>query len=304
MTNDPPETPDHDTPTARVERTPRRFSFAWFVPLGAIILAAVLAFQAMREKGVTITIAFPEAHGLAADDAVLYRGLRIGEVTDIRLAPDLEGVVVEARIRRDAAVVAVEGARFWIVRPEISLRKISGLDTLLGSRYIALDPGPASAPPARVFVGLNEGPLVGTAPPGALAIRVNATRRNAVSVGSPVFYRDVVVGRVRSYALADDATGVMIDLEIDPPYTALVREKSRFWNVSGFGVDFGIFSGFSVQADSLEAVITGGIAFATPSNKRMGDPVTQGHIFELAEKPDEDWLKWHPTISIAPTGDQ
>ena len=304
MTNDPPAAPDHDTPTARVERTPRRFSFTWIVPLGAVALAAVLAFQALREKGVTITIAFPEAHGLAAEDAVLYRGLRIGEVTDIRLAPALEGVVVEARIRRDAAAVAVEGARFWIVRPEISLAKISGLDTLLGSRYIALEPGPPDAPRASDFVGLNEGPRVADSPRGALAIRVNATRRNAVSVGSPVFYRDVVVGRVRGYALADDATGVMIDLEIDPPYTALVREKSRFWNVSGFGVDFGIFSGLSVQADSLEAVITGGIAFATPSNKRMGDPVAQGHIFELAEKPDEDWLKWQPTISIAPTGDR
>lgn len=295
-----------EVPRARVEPVSRRWSLAWALPVIALGIGAVLAWQALMERGHVITIRFDNAQGLKADDAIVHRGLRVGTVRDVRLTGDLQAVEVEAEIRRDAGGIAVEGSRFWIVRPEVSLRGVSGLETLLGSRYVEVEPGPPDSPRRREFAGEAERPRPGVgdedpgpAPDDTLEIVVRAKRRGSLGVGSPVTYRDVHVGEVRSYRLAGDARCVEIVIGIAGRYRPLVRDNSVFWNVSGIGVEWGVFSGLTVQSDSIESILTGGIAFATPE-KRTGAEVEPGHVFDLADKPDEAWLNWAPAIEIGP----
>jgi paraquat-inducible protein B len=49
-----------------------------------------------------------------------------------------------------------------------------------------------------------------------------------------------------------------------------VRENPVFWNASGVGVHFGLFSGAEIHTESLKSILAGGIAFATPDDKDMG----------------------------------
>jgi len=273
-----------------------RLSWAWLAPIAALAIAGVLGYQAIEERGKVITIRFDEAHGLSPDDAIIYRGLRVGTVRSVTLDDTLGGVQVEASIRKDAEGVAVEGSRFWVVRPELSLRKFSGIDTLFGPRYIEVKPG--SGDPAESFEGLLGAPEIDEPEPKSLKIVVKGSRRGSITVGAPVLYRDIIVGEVRAYRLAPDATGVLIDLAVEPTYAPLVREGSRFWNVSGVAFDWGIFSGLSVQADSIETIVTGGVAFATPE-RRPGERVSDGHQFLLESGPEEDWLRWTPEIEIS-----
>ena len=70
---------------------------------------------------------------------------------------------------------------------------------------------------------------------------------------------------------------------------------------SAVGVDWGLFRGLSVRAESLESLVRGAVALATPD--RPGEPVAGGRAFELAEEPRDDWLEWEPAIPLAdPTG--
>ncbi|MBU5719389.1 hypothetical protein ICN64_37520, partial [Pseudomonas aeruginosa] len=64
-------------------------------------------------------------------------------------------------------------------------------------------------------------------------------------------------------------------------YVPLVRTGSRFWNASGFGVDASLFKGLSLRTESMEALMEGGIAFATPNNAQMGEPAKPGQTFAL-----------------------
>lgn len=75
-----------------------------------------------------------------------------------------------------------------------------------------------------------------------------------------------------------------------------MRDNSRFWVASGVGVDWGLFSGLSVRADSLDALIEGAVAFATPN--RPGDRVSGGHGFALESEPDSKWFEWDPSIPL------
>ena len=79
----------------------------------------------------------------------------------------------------------------------------------------------------------------------------------------------------------------------------LVRENSVFWNVSGIGMHFGLFSGLDIQTESLESILAGGIAFATPDNKDMGEQASENAVFPFHPKVDEHWLKWKPKIELA-----
>lgn len=276
----------------------RAVSLLWFVPVLAVGLVGVLFYQAYAQRGPLITINFSNGEGLRAGDPVMFRGVQVGKVRDVALTADMSSVRAQVELKRDAAGLAVEGSRFWVVRPELSLTRVSGLETLLGPRYIEAEPGPAGSPAARSFQGLQSPPRsAGRGLPGAeggLELTLSGARLGSVTPGSPVVYREVRVGSVLAADLSADSRSVDVQVRIDPAYVHLVRDNSRFWNVSGIGLDLGL-GGLKLRAGSLESVLAGGIAFATPT--RPGATVEPGHRFELAESADDAWLKWTPDLT-------
>jgi paraquat-inducible protein B len=267
----------------------------WIVPLIAVAAAMALGWQAWGQRGPVVWVEFERGEGIAAGDPVNFRGVRVGGVKSVTLSGDLKRVVVEARLRKDAAGLAVEGSQFWIVRPEISAARVAGLDAILGPRYLECEPGAGKR--ATRFAGLDQPPGKNAPGDGALTVIVEAAERGSLVADSPVVYRGIKVGAVRDLGLAPDARSVEVTLAIDPAYRNLVRSNSRFWNAGGIGVDWGLWRGLSVKAGSLETVVAGGIAFATPT--KPGDPVKDGTRFPLADQPKSDWLEWSPAMELS-----
>lgn len=285
-------------PSAHIERAPRRFSLLWVLPFLALVgVIAVLFYQAGQERGPRIMITFPDAQGLEPGADIIHRGLSVGVVREINLSEDLASAVVIADLAPSAEGIAVEGSQFWIVRPEVSLDRVSGLETILGPRYIAVKPGDPGLGRARVFTGLSESMRrQSSAENEGLMIRINAPSAGSLSIGSAVLYRNIPVGRITGIRLAGTAQHVEIDAVIEERYEPLVRANTRFWDASGVGVDFGIFRGLSVAAGSIDTVLRGAISFATPT--KAGLRVGDGHTFELQREVDSDWLEWEPEIAI------
>lgn len=282
-------------PSAVIVRGPRRFSAAWVLPVIAIVVAGVLGWQAWEQRGVRVWVTFTDAAGLRVGNDVIYRGISVGTIRDVRLAPEGTRVMVEAMLRPEAASLAVEGSRFWIAKPSVSLAGISGLETLIGPTYLNVAPGGAEHSEAFVFDGLPEKPGDLSGEQKGLRVVLRASRRGTVSVGSPVLYRDVAVGRVEEVRLADDARWVEIDAVIIDEFAHLVRSHTKFFKASGIGIDFGWFGGLSVRAESLEALVSGAIGFATP--EKTGDLASDGAVFDVAAEPENDWLRWDPVLS-------
>src|SRR5690606_614898 len=141
-------------------------------------------------------------------------------VSGIRLSEDWSGVTVTADITRDAADLAREGTRFWVVRPRLALSGVSGLGTLLSGVYIAVDaPTPQaddSLPQQRAFIGLEEPPEITHDRPGR-TFHLKADDIGSLEVGSPVYFRHLNVGRVIDYDLDEDGRGVDVEVFIDAP---------------------------------------------------------------------------------------
>jgi paraquat-inducible protein B len=248
-----------DVPEAVLRKTKRQISIVWIVPVVAALIGGWLVYKALTEKGPEITITFKSAEGLEAGKTkISYKDVQIGQVTEIRLGEDLKQVVVKAELAREAARLLSENTRFWVVRARVSASAIYGLGTVFSGAYIDVDPGKPGKPAHR-FVGLEEPPIVTTGLPGRHFI-LQAERRGSIEVGAPVYYRQIRVGEVVAFNLAEDGTRIISKVFVHAPYHKYVRKNTRFWNASG--LDFKLDAkGIKVNTESIISILVGGIAF-------------------------------------------
>ncbi|MGH7384926.1 MAG: intermembrane transport protein PqiB [Candidatus Rokuibacteriota bacterium] len=285
-------------PAARVKRRRWTFAIVWIVPLVAGIVASYLIYGRLNELGPAITIRFRDGSGVKAGQTeVRYRGVPVGQVTAVELSRRREHVLVKARLRRSAASLAREGSLFWIVRPEVGFGTVRGLSTVITGPYIQALAGTGKA--KSQFTGLEHAsPTMGQA---GLKVTLSTVQLGSIRPGSPVHYRGIEVGSVTGIDLSSDATAAHVQVFIPQRYERLVRIGSRFWTVSGVDVNFGLLRGLEINVESLRALATGGIAFATPDDPGAS-PAKDGSVFLLHDKPQSDWLEWRPKITIAPAG--
>src|SRR5205823_14469887 len=114
----------------------------------------------------------------------------------------------------------------------------------------------------REFTGREDPPVLLAHVEGRTFL-LKSKRIGAVSVGSPLFYRDLAVGEVLGWDIADLAEYVTIHAFVRAPYDDYVHDQTRFWNASGVSVKLA-GTGVEVQMESLKALLLGGVAFETP----------------------------------------
>lgn len=297
--SDSQEHPDvaEELPKAKVKIRRWIFPVVWVVPVIAAIVAGYVVYDRVREFGPRITIRFKDASGLKTGlTEIKYRGVVIGQVTAIELSEDQQHVLVKARLRRSGASIAREGSVFWIVRPEVGIGgNITGLGTVLTGPVIGVLPGTGKA--KSEFIGLESSPVA--LEHKGLKIVLRSSALGSLRPNSAVNYRGIEVGAVQDTQLSRDATAVDIHVFIKQRYAHLVRNGSKFWNVSGLDISVGLFRGVEINMESLRSLVAGGIAFATP-NDPQDKPARNGTVFPLHDKPQKDWLKWTPRIPIPP----
>ncbi len=261
---------------ARVERAANlsaRVSLAWLLPLGAVLFAGWVLWQSYIQRGPLVEISFDKAGGVIAGETRVRRNdVDVGRVESVMLADDLDSVVVSVRLDPQVASYLDDDTRFWIVNARINTTEISGLSTLLSGSYIEVDWDDVPGERQYEFVGLTEPPLTTRGTPG-LRLTLNADEAGYIYVGSPVFLRQIEVGRVERRRLNEDATQVLFDIFIEAPHHRNVYPDTRFYGVSGVEGKIGS-DGASVRVESIAALFTGGIAFENPPEVTSAEPVT------------------------------
>ena len=283
----PPASPTAEPPPAEtmaepVFRKSRGFSLVWLVPLVAAGIGIWLAVTTVLGKGPTIEVTFVTAGGLEAGKTqVKFRDVTVGLVEDVRVAPDLSGVIVRASMSNSFEPHLNEETRFWVVRPRVGTGGVSGLDTLLSGAYVEVDPGDGAD--RRRFVGLEIPPLIRSDAAGTEYTLIAETLGSA-GRGAPIFFRGLEVGQVLGYQLTEDGQRFEIPIFVDTPHDRLVNEASNFWDVSGISVEAGV-DGVAIRTSGLQALLIGGIEFDSPggSQAEQAAPATAFALFRDRE---------------------
>lgn len=245
-------------------------------------------------RRITLELFNPE--GISINTPIRYKGVRIGEIFSINMDSSMENFTAEASILPESSGLLLEGSEFWVENTSLRLLSLGSLRSMFAGVSISMVPGKGK--PANRF-------MVKSTPPkllkkvDELIVVLRTPRLGSLKIGSPVLYRQVVVGEVSSFSLAHSSQFVEIFVRIYGPYTPIVREHTQFWMASGVRVKGGLMTSMEIATESLESLMTGGIAFATPNDNDMGLPVETGYQFTLHEDANPAWLKWAPEIPIS-----
>jgi paraquat-inducible protein B len=275
------------TDTAPLISTRTRVSPLWIIPIVALVAGIWMVVQSYLSEGPTITINFETAEGLTAGKTkVKMLSVEVGLVEAVSLNKDMSGVKVTISLEKAVAPLLREDTEFWVVRARVGAGGISGFNTLLSGGYIQLAPGTGSAG-KRQFVGLETPPRTPVGAPGTrLAL---SSKEASIGAGDPIIYEGFKVGRVESMTFDPQRKLADYEIFIDAPYDQLVHDSTRFWNISGFGIDASA-AGVELRVGTIDTILLGGVAFGTPPGLQEGDPVDDGATFKLY-KSYEDILK-------------
>jgi paraquat-inducible protein B len=284
--------PDPDIPRPVIKKMRWPFPIVWIVPLAAAVLAGYFLYERHRQQGKEISIEFPDGNGIIAGQTqMLVHGISVGEVKSIELSEDHQHAIAHVRLNQADAFIAKKGTLIWVVRPQLSLSNISGLNTLVSGPYIEALPGEGDEE-THFYGRLNPPVLIGS----GIRIILHGERLEHISPDSPLTYRGIQVGEVQDIRLSDEADAANITVYVWSEYIPLVRSNSQFWIIKGADIQGGLFGGLKLKLDSLSALLAGGIAFATPDEP--GAVVSDGGAFDLNENSKDEWLKWKPKIRL------
>ncbi|OEF24096.1 MlaD family protein [Vibrio rumoiensis] len=211
-----------------------------------------------------ITLFADDAYGLDVGTQILYRGIPVGSVNKVHL--NGERVQFDAQIDTQYQNLVKSQSRFFIS---------GSVDANLSSSGVSI-----SMPPIKhllagsisfdskgenkinseyhLYASKSLAELAKYETSGSTSLTLYAASLPPVSIGSPILYRNLEVGKVSKFYLVDG--GVKIQARIENRYKHLVTNKTVFWNHSGIKVDAGL-NGLSVTASPIASLLKGGISF-------------------------------------------
>ena len=252
--------------------------------------------EALQADKVEMRILLQDNYGLKEGAPVKHKGIEIGQITRLTLTENLQTIVGTMRIDKNAVPLFRSGTLIWVEQAEVSLSGIKNVPSIFFGSSLNILQG--NGPLIRTFTVQAKAPHTEIAEREGLGIVLESKHLGSLSIGSPVYYRQVQVGQVTGYELSPTFQKVFVFVSIAKQYSAIIWKNTRFWNVSGARLEGGLFSGVTVSTTSLEAVMRGGIALATPDNDQTGSAKIAGHHFILHDQPDQEWLDWNPNIAV------
>ena len=257
--------------------------------------------------GLHLTLRAETLKSLDIGSGIYTKSIEIGSVQKYELQDD-ETVLISIHILPEYEHLVKKGTRFWnasgvsvsgsITDLDINIASIAsliggGIEMETPEKH-ANDPQAENGQEFKLYKNKREQALLNT--PTGLNIILETPNLGSLNVGSQVYYRRVKVGEITGIRFSPTFQTVLLNTTIYGPFAPVVRENTKFWNASGISVSGGVLSGLSVSTESLEALMKGGIALATPDNEDMGGPVQDGHRFPLYDKEEEKWREWSPVI--------
>ena len=261
------------------------------------------------EKGLSVSVFTRNfGAGLGYGAPVLYEGIKVGRVTGLSIETGEKDVNAQIFIEERYEPFVRENTRFWNASGLHFDASLGGVHANMDSLESVLMGGIAFSTPGAPGPQAKDGTRFSLYRNAASAQRdfreslglhvvLEASRLGFLKPGDAVLYRGERVGQVLGHALLEDARKVGLRLQIDPPYAALVRTDSVFWNASGVQAELGL-TGFHVHVASVESLLEGSVSFATPDPP--GPMAAPGTVFPLHKQVKERWLSWAPRIDLGP----
>jgi len=277
----------------------RRLSFAWIIPLLALIVTAIMLWDNTLNKGPEVELIVDSAEGIEAGKTLVkFRSVTVGRVETVEIEEDLKSVRLGLRMNPNTEDLLLKDSKFWVVKPRIEVNSISGLDTLLGGSYIQISLG-SSEESSYSFIA-EEHPPVNPYNEDGVTVNLRSSGGESIPEGTVVEYKGVEVGNVATSRLNTTTDTFEYQLFIRKPYDALLKGNVCFWNDAG--IDLKIDgSGLNLSTKSMLSLMQGAITFEGFGYRNADKKLDLGKTYELYDDRDAaetEMLKSYPKYLI------
>ena len=236
-----------------------------------------------------IELTMSTQNGLKKGSKVLYKGFELGSLKDLELLND--GIKATLSIDKKYKKLFNQSTIIYLDRFKIGLDGIKNASSAVFGPSISIYSSKNSE--FKDSFVLKEDEFKPSYHKEGLSVVLKASRKSSLKMGSPIYYRQLQIGWVDSFELSKDSRFVDITVFIEDKYKHLVRKNSIFYNATAFGMDISLF-GVKVETETVETMLSGGIALITPED--YTDQAKDGDQFILELEPESDWLEYSPCI--------
>ncbi len=237
----------------------------WIIPVIALLIGGWMIYRYYAKLGPEVVIYFKNSGGLEPKQSfVKFRDVKVGVVERIEILKQKEGVAVYARMNKDVTPFLNEKARFWIVKPEIAIGKVRGLDALVSGSYIQMASEVGGKKKVE-FQGLDEAPLDIILQEGR-NFWLKSSSSYTLTPGLPVYFKDLEVGSIKKVELDKSGEFVNIYIFVKKPYDSYINSSTKFWNIRGVDINLAA-NGINLNIGTLSQLLIGGVEFFTPVAK-------------------------------------
>lgn len=265
-----------------IVKSKKGISPIWLLPLVALLIGSWLIYKDIRDSGIMIDVRIKDASGLTAGKTqVMFKGLPVGTLRSFRVTSDLQYIDAEIEMVKETRDRLTPDTKFWVVRPEVSMNRIAGLDTLVSGSYFEVRPG-SEPGTSEFFTALDVPPPISSDAPG-LHLILQSRGDVCLDAGSPVLFKRVEVGEVVENILQQDGS-IETKILVYPKYEKHVTNRSRFYRSSGIHLTANL-PNVDLKIDPVKAILLGGVSFYTPSGGQpIKDTATPLPLYEDLEK--------------------
>ncbi|UUM29423.1 MlaD family protein [Vibrio japonicus] len=209
-------------------------------------------------RGIAIKVELPDNNNISASGApIMYRGIEVGQITDLQLRDERQKIVASAAIQPAFSDMLNSGTRFILEEAEVSFSEVRNLPNIIKGNFLTIVPGEGER--ARTFTAIRQNDYDRQQ---ARSISVQLTSDNSfgLDVGAHILYKGITVGSIAGVQLIDDQ--VSIDTLIDVRYAHLIKSNNRFFVTGSASAEL-TESGLNVNVPPAKQLLTGSISFVS-----------------------------------------
>ncbi|NOH96241.1 MlaD family protein [Vibrio sp. 99-70-13A1] len=221
-------------------------------------------------RGIAVKISVPDDNKISSTGApIMYRGIEIGQVTDLSLSEGREEVIASAAIQPAFSDFLNTGSKFLLEEAKVSLTGVENIANLVTGNFLTLVPGEGSK--ARSFHAIRKHEY-NQQQEKSIAIRLKSNNSFGLDVGTNLLYKGIAVGSIIEVGLIENVGKgnakheVYMDALIDNEYAHLIKSNNRFY-VTGSATAELTESGLSVTVPPAKQLLTGSISFVSEGNE-------------------------------------
>lgn len=209
-------------------------------------------------RGIAIKIDLPDDNKINASGApIMYRGIEIGQITDLELSQGRENIVASAAIQPAFSDMLTTGSRFILEEAKVSLSGVENIANIVKGNFLTVVPGDGER--LRHFSAVRKDDFK-RQQAHSVSLQLVSDNSFGLDQGANILYRGISVGSVTQVSLVNDK--VQLDALIDSDYAHLIKSQNRFFVTGSASAEL-TESGLNITVPPAKQLLTGSISFVS-----------------------------------------